>query len=95
MGILYTYVEKFANKISQLHQGFKSIPGYIIPGIQVAREMLLLLKGKAGTGPLTAQTAGLVFEDVCLSFLRDCFAKITHLRPGKWVFFQKPFHRGI
>ena len=52
----------------------------------IAREMLLLLKGKAGTGPLTAQTAGLVFEDLCLSFLRDCFAKITHLRPGKWVF---------
>ncbi|MDK2959589.1 MAG: hypothetical protein PWP47_1633, partial [Synergistaceae bacterium] len=43
-------------------------------------------KGKAGAGPLTAQTAGLVFEDLCLSFLRDCFAKIIHLRPGKWFF---------
>lgn len=61
----------------------------------IAREMLLLLKGKAGIGSLTAQTAGLVFEDLCLSFLRDCFAKITHLRPGKWVFFQESFHSGI
>ncbi|MDD3918271.1 MAG: NgoMIV family type II restriction endonuclease [Synergistaceae bacterium] len=52
----------------------------------IAREMLSLFGGSAGEGLLTAQTAGLVFEDLCLSFLRDCFEKIAHLRPGKWMF---------
>lgn len=52
----------------------------------IAREMLPLLGGVAGEGLLSAQTAGLVFEDLCLSFIKECFEKIAHLRPGKWTF---------
>ena len=52
----------------------------------VAKEMLLILGGSAGEGFLTAQTSGTVFEDICLSFLRDCFGMLAPFRPGTWGF---------
>ena len=52
----------------------------------IAKEMLLILDGSAGEGAMTAQTTGTVFEDICLSFLRDCFGMLAPFRPGTWGF---------
>lgn len=35
-------------------------------------------------GELTGQTAGCVFEEVVLSYLKECFHCLRHLRPGDW-----------
>lgn len=34
---------------------------------------------------LAGQKAGAMFEDVCCSFIRKSFLKLSHLRPGDWV----------
>lgn len=52
----------------------------------IAKEMVTLLGGETGAGDLAAQTAGQAFEDLCLSFIRECFLRLERLRPGKWTF---------
>ncbi|MEQ8900054.1 MAG: NgoMIV family type II restriction endonuclease [Roseovarius sp.] len=52
------------------------------PSCEIAGAILERL-GPATTAPkLAGQTAGADFEGVCASFVRVCFERMTHLRPG-------------
>lgn len=52
------------------------------PSCEIARSILDRL-GPATTAPkLPGQTAGADFEGVCASFVRVCFERMAHLRPG-------------
>lgn len=55
------------------------------PSIDIANSILDQL-GTAKTAPkLAGQTAGADFESVCASFVRVCFERMHHLRPGSFT----------
>lgn len=41
---------------------------------------------KAGTRALSVQAVGRAFEEATLSFIKESFLTLSHLRPGKWNF---------
>ncbi|MBA3979876.1 MAG: restriction endonuclease [Alcanivorax sp.] len=45
----------------------------------VGQELICVEKKQDG------QTLGNEFEAICETFIRNCFSKMTHLRPGTWV----------
>lgn len=54
------------------------------PSVQIANAILDQL-GPALTAPkLPGQTAGADFEEVCAAFVRVCFERLGHLRPGSY-----------
>ena len=54
------------------------------PSVAIANAILDQL-GPAQTAPkLPGQTAGADFETVCATFVRMCFEKLRHLRPGNF-----------
>ena len=54
------------------------------PSIEIANSILEQL-GPVQTAPkLPGQTAGSDFEDACASFVRVCFERMQHLRPGRY-----------
>lgn len=55
------------------------------PSCEIANSILLQI-GTAITAPkLPGQTAGADFEGVCASFVRVCFERMHHLRPGTFT----------
>ena len=54
------------------------------PSVDIASAILDQL-GPVQTAPkLRGQTAGSDFEDACASFVRFCFERMQHLRPGRY-----------
>jgi hypothetical protein len=52
--------------------------------VSIAVEICKELGSKTITARLAGQTSGGAFEDICANFLSDTFARLAHLRPGKW-----------
>jgi hypothetical protein len=81
------YHRNLCQKILSVKNG---IPNFADSGskaiVGIAREMIksfcypLVRKAPAG------QTAGVLFEQITRDFLKDSFALLKHLRPGKWLF---------
>lgn len=54
------------------------------PSVRIAKVIIDRL-GPAATAPkLPGQTAGAGFEEICAAFVRVCFERMQHLRPGKF-----------
>lgn len=54
------------------------------PSIAIASAILDQLGPAKTASKLAGQTAGADFESVCAEFLAQCFARLGHLRPGKF-----------
>ncbi len=55
-----------------------------VPSIEIAKRIAEQLG--ASVGPkLQGQTSGTLFEQLTMSFVRDTFPKLQHLRPGNWT----------
>ena len=52
----------------------------------IAEDMIKNTGANVGTSALNVQNVGKNFELATLSFIRDSFLKLSHLRPGKWDF---------
>lgn len=52
----------------------------------IARKMMPFFGGLAGHGVVKPQQAGKIFEELCLAFIKNCFERIDHLRPGRWKY---------
>lgn len=55
------------------------------PSCEIAGSILDLLGPATTTPKLPGQTAGADFEGVCASFVRLCFERMAHLRPGTFT----------
>ena len=54
------------------------------PSVEIAKRIAEKLG--ANVGPkLQGQTSGTLFEQLTMSFVRDTFPKLQHLRPGNWT----------
>ncbi len=65
----------------------RGVPSIADVSSKISREIATALVARIGTTQTTAekpagQTAGAMFESACQTFLSDCFAKLSHLRPG-------------
>ena len=54
--------------------------------VAIANEIITCLNYPLAKGAPSGQTAGFRFEHITRDFLRDAFAVLHHLRPGKWAF---------
>ena len=52
----------------------------------IARKMEKVTGTKAGTSAIKVQGVGSAFEEVTLSFIKEAFSRLSHLRPGDWKF---------
>lgn len=53
--------------------------------IEIARALAAKLSPDRCVKRPSGQTLGRLFEQACLSFCKDTFLGLKHLRPGKWV----------
>jgi hypothetical protein len=56
--------------------------------IAIANTMLDQLGDAVTADKLPGQTAGADFEEICATFVRICFARLSHLRPGDFFVFK-------
>lgn len=54
--------------------------------VAIANEIIACLNYPLAKEAPSGQTAGVRFEHITRDFLRDAFAVLQHLRPGKWAF---------
>ena len=54
--------------------------------VRLAKSVIDNIGLELGTGKVVGQTAGRMFEAATMTFLRDAFALLQHLRPGEWEF---------
>lgn len=54
--------------------------------IDLAQRMIAKLSVPLCSKPETGQTAGKLFTDYTLEFLKKAFLSLHHLRPGEWYF---------
>lgn len=57
--------------------------------VRIAQEILTELGGANTAVKLPGQTSGTNFEDICKSFIEDCFVRLSHVRPGKFTCSRK------
>jgi len=54
----------------------------------IAGGIAHLLKAKTGSERIAGQTSGNQFESITADFVRNCFGKLRHIRPGTWEICQ-------
>jgi hypothetical protein len=92
------YHAKICGKILGLRPGAK---GYTIADSSSKTSCDLAERMVAGIGlstcsdPETGQTAGKLFTDYTMEFLKVAFARLSHLRPGEWIFSPSQAAPGI
>ncbi|TVQ32113.1 MAG: restriction endonuclease [Phycisphaeraceae bacterium] len=63
--------------------------------VEIARKMIGSLGGEIQEGSVTAQGVGAMFGEITAEYLRYCFAKLAHIRPGDWNFSTLQGNAGI
>ncbi|NOY98147.1 MAG: restriction endonuclease [Chloroflexi bacterium] len=53
---------------------------------EIARHIILQMDCTPKTGHLAGQTAGKRFEEITRDYLKQTFARLHHIRPGKWQY---------
>lgn len=54
--------------------------------IEIARGIIETLGFSVCSDPKTGQTAGALFTQLTMNFIRDVFGALAHLRPGDWLY---------
>lgn len=54
--------------------------------VLISKNLVTRLPYPLRAKPISAQTAGMIVEQLTRTFLEDSFTFLTHLRPGKWRF---------
>ena len=54
--------------------------------VAISKAVLAQIACEQGDPVPSPQRSGRVFEEIVLEFLRESFAALRHLRPGKWVY---------
>lgn len=52
---------------------------------KIAKELYRLLSIEAGSGDVTPQASGKLFEEKVEAYIRQCFQHLSGLRPGDWT----------
>ncbi|MCA9773958.1 MAG: restriction endonuclease [Myxococcales bacterium] len=63
--------------------------------VAIAEAMVMRMNAPICDEPQMGQTAGKLFAEHTLAFLKSCFDRLGHLRPGTWKFDTKGYGKGI
>jgi hypothetical protein len=67
----------------------------MLSSVKIAERLVQLLGYPTCSRPPVGQTAGRLFAEYTMALLRDSFALLEHLRPGKWCFSVSQERAGI
>lgn len=92
------YHERICGSIMGYRKGSKAFTmadGSSKTSIELADRMVSKMGFQTCSEPATGQTAGKLFTDYTMQFLKAAFARLRHLRPGNWYFSTSQAAPGI